>query len=261
MRDEPHTTRRLLVRRDGVAALDAAAAAIFRLFLEREGEFGFNPAIVTEYPDIAAPTTSAFLANPAAYVDERVEALEATGAAVVRVTILTTFADRLATPLRIAGFEVSPIDMPAGPDFTAAFTQSRRAGAGRTLYLEAVNEADEKIRPTFALELIDGAGRLRGGACGSIHEKGGKRYAYLATMTLARDLPAGAGSRLGAALTRFLAEEGVDVVHLGTQTAGPFYEKLGYRVTTTVLRGLRVRQTEDGRMIATDLVMMEKILS
>lgn len=232
------------------AALDAATAEIFGLFVQREPEFGFNPDVVVEYPGIEAD--GPFLTDPAAYVVARTET-----APFDRVVILTTFADRVQTPLLAAGFAAQPIDMPAGPDHTAAFT--RGTEGGRTLYLEAVNEADDKIRPNFALRLLDKDGVLQGGACGSIHARDGRLYAYLATMTLAAGLPAGTGTRLGQVLLDLLRDQGVSTVHLGTQTAGPFYEKLGFRITHRLIPALRNRPGE-GAVIPHDLVMMARDL-
>lgn len=231
------------------AALDAAAAEIFGLFLQREQEFGVNPNVVVEYPAIDAD--GPFLTDPAGHVAARL----AQDAPFGRVVILTTFADRIHDKLVVAGFTAQPIDMPAGPDHTGSFIRDLPGGAPRTLYLEAVNEADEKIRPNFALRLLDEDGKLQGGACGSIHARNGRHYAYLATMTLAPGLPAGTGTKLARALLDLLRAEGVATVHLGTQTAGPFYEKIGFRVTQRLVPALRNRQ-QDGRVIPHDLVMM-----
>ena len=46
-------------------------------------------------------------------------------------------------------------------------------------------------------------------------------------------------------------------MHLGTQTAGPFYEQVGFRVTRRLIPELRNRRTADGRVVPHDLVMME----
>ena len=78
------------------------------------------------------------------------------------------------------------------------------------------NDADEKIRPSFSIELRDGAGRLRGGTYGAVHELGGKRFAYLAAMTLDVGLPPSTGIAFGKALLDFLRSLGVSYVHLGT---------------------------------------------
>lgn len=242
----------------GQAELDASATALSGLFKTREEEFSFNPAIVAEYPETSDATTSPLLVDPVGYIDGRIVQLEREGGPITGVVLLTTFGDKLHSPLSAAGYRGTPIDMPAGPDFTCWFELERaRLIAGRTLYLEAVNEADDKIRPSFALELRDAQDRLRGGACGSVHERNSRRFAYLATMTLDTGLPRETGRRLGEALIDFLRTAGVDTVHLGTQTAGPFYEKLGFRIVHRVLPDLRLRRTADGSVASTDLVMME----
>jgi GNAT superfamily N-acetyltransferase len=242
------------------AELAAGAAAVFDLFLKREPEFGFNPAVQVDYPDLTAGADSPFLADAIAYVEGRIAALEAQGETVARVVILTTYDDKVGASLREVGWVGQAIDMPAGPDGTWTWRLDR-AGEGRTLYIEAVNEADEKLRPDFLLELTDDQGRLRGGAWGSIHARDGVRYAYIATMTLDVGLKPGVGTRLGEALEATLRQAGVVAVHLGTQTAGPFYERLGFRITHRVLPELRVRTGEDGARVTTDLVMMERRLA
>ena len=55
----------------------------------------------------------------------------------------------------------------------------------------------------------------------------------------------------------FLRGLGVATVHLGTQTAGPFYEQVGFRVTRRLIPELRNRRTADGRVVPHDLVMLE----
>ncbi len=256
-----HRLTRKTLRSAGQAELDEAAANLFAMFIEREKEFSFNPAIRIDYPDVADPSASPFLADAPGYIDRLAAALEGEGGLIGRIVALTTFGAALTGPLRRAGFDVTPIDMPAGPDGTVWCSRQMNGGAGRTLYVEAVDEADPKIRPQFALELHDGDGRLRGGACGSIHRRDGRRFAYLATMTLDRGLPAGFGKWLGEALIDFMRDEGVHAIHLGTQTAGPFYrDKLGFRITHTVLPALRLRRDAGGAEIPTDLVMMERIV-
>lgn len=241
------------------AQLDQRAADLFALFLERERDYGFNPDVVVEYPDIADAGTGAFLDDPLALIAARRAALAASGAPVARVLVLTTYADRLGAALTAAGYQAQPIDMPAGPDHTAAFIRDfPEVGAGRILYLESVNEADEKIRPAFALTMHDEAsGRLCGGACGSLHARGGRLYAYLATMTVVAGLPLGTGTKLAGAMLDFLRGLGVGTVHLGTQTAGPFYEGVGFRVTHRLIPGLRNRKAPDGRVLHHDLVMLQ----
>lgn len=249
--NRPFTLTALTAETASRDQLDAAAAEIFGLFITREAAFRFNPDVVTEYPAIDAD--SPFLTDPASHIAARLEAADAPFG---RIVVLTTFADQVGAALAADGFTAHPIDMPAGPDHTAAFTRDLDAASARTLYLEAVNEADEKIRSNFALRLLDEKGALKGGACGSIHTRSGRRYAYLATMTLAAGLPPGTGTVLAGALLDLLRQQGVATVHLGTQTAGPFYEKLGFRITHRLIPGLRNRISSDGRTVAHDLVMM-----
>ncbi|WP_282008856.1 GNAT family N-acetyltransferase [Brevundimonas aveniformis] len=242
------------------ADLKPGAEALFRLFLQREPEFGFNPDITVDYPEIDQGVDSPFLDDAPAYLAKRLAELAAEGRSVGRVVILTTWADRVGAALTAAGWTGQPIDMPAGPDGTWTYALNRSDGA-HTLYVEAVNEADPKIRPDFLLELHDADGRLRGGAWGSIHDRDGQRYAYLATMTLDEGLPPGVGTALGQAVDAAMRQAGVGVVHLGTQTAGPFYRRLGYRITHNLVPGLRVRTDANGQTISTDLVMMERRLA
>jgi len=242
------------------AELGAGAEALFALFLKREPEFGFNPLITVDYPDLSSVDASPFLVDAPAYVVDRIAALEASGEPVGRVVILTTYAEAVNLALDGAGWTGQAIDMPAGPDGTWTWRLDR-SDAARTLYIEAVNEADPKIRPDFLLELHDAEGALRGGAWGSIHERAGRRYAYVATMTLDAGLAPGVGTRLGQALDETLRAAGVTTVHLGTQTAGPFYERLGYRMTHRVLPELRRRPDGGLGWVSTDLMMMERRLA
>lgn len=240
--------------------LDAEAAKIFALFLEREAEFGVHPAVDIDYPDIADPDQSEFLADAASYLAKR--AAEMSKASLdVRVVVLTTYANIVGASLKSAGYQALPIDMPAGPEHTAAFVHepSGFCSSRRTLYVEAVNEADEKIRPAFVVKLTNESGQLCAGACGSIHTRQGKRYAYLATFALASSMPAGSGTALAHQLLQFLKNEGVSTVHLGTQTAAKFYEKLGFRVDHRLVRQLRVRENQ-GQEEFGDLVMLSKDL-
>lgn len=237
--------------------LDATATALFEMFLERERDFATNPDVIIEYP-AAVQGGQMFLADAAGYIRSRIAAHEAQGQAIGTVVVLTTYADAVDGSLHKAGFAATRIDMPAGPDHTAAYRReglSDRAGA-RTLYFEAVNEADPKIRPAFALRLIDGAGRFCGGACGSLAVREGRRYCYLATMTLIEGLPAGTGQLLGARLVDDMAKRSVDRIDVGTQTADAFYRKIGFHVVHTILPDLRRRDVGAGRRISHDLAML-----
>ena len=240
--------------------LDSEAAALFAVFLEREAEFGFHPSVVVDYPNLAELKPTPFLADASRYAAQLASSLP-DGPLGVRTVVLTTYADIVKENLKAGGYACIPIDMPAGPEHTAAFILGASAGVveSRTLYIEAVNEADEKIKPSFVLKLTDESGVLWGGACGSLHAHGGKHYAYLSTMTLAPGMPTGSGTALVNAVLKFLRDEGVSTVHLGTQTAAQFYEKLGFTVEHRLVRNLRVRE-QHGRAIFGDLVMLSREL-
>ncbi len=158
-------------------------------------------------------------------------------------------------------YDFIAIDMPAGPEHTAAFILEPSASDwdGRTLYIEAVNEDDDKIKPSFVFRLSDQMGRLCGGACGVIHERQGKRYAYLGTMALASGMPQGTGTAIMEQVVQFLHSQKVEAVHLGTQTAARFYEKNGFKVDHRLIRNLRVRR-KDGQEVLGDLVMLSMAL-
>lgn len=238
--------------------VEAAASDITRLFLEREKSFGVNPDVTVDYPDLAEPG-STFLRDPAGYVRQRRDAAAAAGAPHERIVILTTYGDRVHDALVAEGFQAQRIDMPAGPDHTHAFVLGA-AGAsppGHILYVEAVNEADPKISPGFALRLLDKTGKLQGGACGSIHARDGRNYAWLAILVVAPGLPQGTGTALARQMLDLLRRENIATIHLGTQTAAPFYERLGFRTTHHLISGLRFRHGGDGQSIPHDLVMME----
>lgn len=240
--------------------LDAAANALFELFLLREKDFDTGDNIFIEYPDMAAEGSDAFRSDPAAYIARRIKALTAGGRAIRSVVVLTTYGDILGPGLRRAGFSAQAIDMPAGPDHTATYRQDlpdapQDAGL---LYVEAVNEADPKIRPAFALLLRDSAGRIVGGACGSLVERAGQRYCYLSTLTVGEGLAPGTGQALGALLITYLRERGVSRIDVGTQTAAPFYEKIGFRIVHTLVPRLRNRPAPGGGVVDHDLAMLSR---
>lgn len=233
-----------------------SAAAVSALFLEREREFSVHPSVVVDFPDLADTSATGFLADAPAYVARRLVSMRGSPSA-IRIVVLTTYGDIVGPSFTARGYEMVPIDMPAGPDHTAAFIRDPAHAVCdvRTLYIEAVNEADEKIRPSFVLRLVDMRGQLCGGACGSIHERDGVRYAYLATMTLMSGMPQGSGTAIVEQLMHFLRVQRVRTVHLGTQTAGRFYEKMGFKVEHRLIHNLRVRQ-DRGQDVFGDLVML-----
>ncbi len=241
----------------GDPGLDAVIGEIFALFAGREREFGVHPDVVIDYPDLE---TSDFLADPLAYLARRQAEVEAErGAPLARIVMLTTFSDRIGAALTDAGFALTPIDMGAGPLGTAFLTRDLRA-EGPVLYVEAVNEADPRISPNFALRLTDADGHLVGGACGSVQREGGVARAYLAIMAVAPDQPAGTGTALAQAMTHHLRQMGVTQINLGTQTADRFYEKLGFRLQHVVQPKLRFREGAEGTRVWHDLVMMQRDL-
>lgn len=244
------------------AQLDEAANALFGLFLEREKDFAFGPGMVVDHPDVTLRGAGSFSDDPAGYIDRRLKDLAVGEGGFGTVTVLTTYGDRVGAALCRAGYDMTGIDMPAGPDHTAAFHRtgfSPRSDAG-LLHVEAVNEADSKIRPAFALLLRDGEGVLRGGACGSLAQRDGRTYCYLATLTVAEGMPAGTGQRLGGHLIDHLRGCGVHRIDVGTQTAAPFYEKIGFEMVHRIVPGLRRRPAAAGGWIDHDLAMLSLVL-
>lgn len=242
-------------------SLDEAATDIFNLFLQREAEFGVHPSVVIHYPDVSDLSTDSFLTDAASYVDRLTHAMIDDCAPAGRRVVLTTYGNLVAPSFKAAGYNVIPIDMPAGPEHTCAFVlgQDTPPTGQRTLYVEAVNEADEKIRPTFVIRFVDEQSNLCAGACGSIHERDGRRYAYLATMTVAPHMEKGTGTKLTGELIRFLREQGVHTVHLGTQTASTFYQQMGFKINHRLVQGMRTHMV-NGHEISEDLVMLSREL-
>ena len=72
-------------------------------------------------------------------------------------------------------------------------------------------------------------------------------------------MPQGSGTEMVKQLLHFLRSQGVQKVHLGTQTAGKFYEKAGFKVDHRLVRNLRVWQ-KDGQAVMGDLVMLSRDL-
>lgn len=120
--------------------LDALAAEVSALFLKREPEFGVNPTVRIVYPETGPD--GAFRSDPAGLIDR----LSAEAAQPVsRVVVLTTWGSDVHDALVAAGFSAHRIDMPAGPEDTWAFLRGEETAGAQTLYIEAVNEADEKL--------------------------------------------------------------------------------------------------------------------
>ena len=232
----------------------AAQGALFTLLLAREKELGFNPDVIAVCPE------ADFIDSPTHWLHHRLEAAGKDGVTIAEIVILTTYA-AVRGPLEADGFHCEPVHMPAGPNHTAVFKKTLMSGvAGKTLYVEAVNEADPKIRPTFVFSLRDAAGELAGGVSGSIFEANGRAYAYIGTVVVREGLPAGTGGDLLERALAYLKARNVYEVNLGTQTAQPFYAKHGFETLQTVVPGLRCRTKADGTREALNLVMMSKVL-
>ncbi|WP_426010148.1 hypothetical protein [Aeromonas salmonicida] len=149
--------------------------ALFTLLQLREQEFGFNPNVIVHYPE------AGFLGSPIGYLNQLISEQLQQGYFINQVVILTTY-QILNSPLMQAGYQHEAVHMPAGPDHTAIFRwQCGTHPAGKTLYVEVVNEQDPKIRPTFVLVLRDEHGKPQGGMSGSIWTKEERRCATGAT--------------------------------------------------------------------------------
>ena len=228
--------------------------ALFSLLQLREQEFGFNPNVIVHYPE------TSFLGTPLDYLDQLIDEQRQQGHLINEVVILTTYQE-LYSPLTQSGYQHEAVHMPAGPDHTAIFrVHCGSQPAGKTLYIEAVNEQDPKIRPTFVLMLHDENGELQGGMSGSIYSTDNQRYAYIGTVVVQPGRPAGTGTLLANTVLEYLTQQGVYEVNLGTQTAEPFYAKLGFGVIHHIVPALRHRTASDGAVLPHNLVIMSKML-
>ncbi|AXV21219.1 MULTISPECIES: GNAT family N-acetyltransferase [Aeromonas] len=228
--------------------------ALFALLQQREQEFGFNPNVIVHYPE------ARFLSAPLDYLDQLISEQQQQGQLINEVVILTTYL-QVQAPLVERGYRHETVHMPAGPDHTAIFgMQYGTQVAGKTLYVEAVNEQDPKIRPTFVLMLRDEHGELQGGMSGSIWTQDERRYAYIGTVVVQPGQPAGTGTQLANTVLEYLTQQGVYEVNLGTQTAEPFYAKLGFKVIHHIVPALRHRTASDGAELPHNLVIMSKLL-
>ncbi|MGL6177464.1 MAG: hypothetical protein ACRC1U_10780, partial [Vibrionaceae bacterium] len=167
-------------------ALMARQLELFALLQQRELEFGVNPERIIHYPQ------ANFLAAPTRYIEQLLCELQRQGNAIANIVILTTY-QQLRAKLTAAGYQHEAVHMPAGPDFTAIFKHRLTAADGKTLYIEAVNEQDPKIAPTFVLMQHDQDGKLQGGMSGSIWTQDGRRYAYIGTVVVRPNQAKGMG--------------------------------------------------------------------
>lgn len=230
---------------------------LFNLLIAREQEFGFHTDVVIEYP---APL-NALLSDPVTYLSAHIHKAEsARGRAFARAVILTTYGNLLGGPLVSDGYREEIIDMPAGPEHTCAYSREFSCDGVGVFYLEAVNEMDEKIQPSFVLTLENNDGDLLAGMSGSVWERDGKRYAYISTTVARKDAPPGIGSLVAEKVWRYLNDLGVLRINLGTQTADGFYKRHGFRTLHTLVPKLRYRQLANGNRVWHDLVIMQKDL-
>ncbi|MGZ8068017.1 hypothetical protein [Aeromonas salmonicida] len=61
-------------------------------------------------------------------------------------------------------------------------------------------------------------------------------------------------------LTEYLSLQRVCEINLGTQTAEPFYTRLGFRAIHHIVPALRHRTTKNGTELPHNLVIMSKLL-
>ena len=244
--------------------LDAEAQTIDQIFVERDAEFGVGADIIDDYPSILDPKTSRFLLDPAAYIARRATEVQIEQKARVgRIIVLTNYGQSLLEPLSNAGYTSDQIYMLAGPARLHVFTLDLglNKGPAVTLFFDAVDYAVGKHRPTFVIKLLDSRGEVCGGICGSIHKRDGQRFTYIATFTLKAGLPPTTDTRLAEAMISFLRRKGVISVDLITQTAGRFYEKLGFQITHRVVEGFRTRIESDGQWRREDLMILNMKLA
>ncbi|QIU91003.1 GNAT family N-acetyltransferase [Yokenella regensburgei] len=242
------------VENSTMAELAQHQLTLFTLLQQREQEFGFNPQTIVHYPQ------AQFLTSPVDYLHHFLTDPAQQDEVINQVVILTT-RDILETPLLQAGYEREAIHMPAGPENTAIFRQQlNNVPEGKTLYIEAVDEQDPKIRPTFVLILRNEHGEILGGMSGSIWEQGKTRYAYIGTVVVQPQLRAGTGMMLANSVLDYLREQHVYEVNLGTQTAEAFYAQLGFKSIHHIVTALRHRTDKNGQTVPHNLVIMSKHL-
>ena len=245
--------------------LAAEAEKIDEIFIDRDAEFEHSADIIDEYPSTWDPKTSRFLLDPADHIAGRIAEIEIEQQVVIkRIVVLTTHGQHLLEPLSSVGYTSNQIDMPAWSATLHAFTLDRSLSTGPavTLFFDAVDFACGRRKPTFVIKLLDSYGEICGGASGTIRERGGQQFAYIATFTLKAGLPPTTGTRFAEAMISFLRQKGVISVDLITQTAGRFYQKFGFQITHRVVEGFRTRIGSDGQCRSEDLMILNmKLIS
>lgn len=234
--------------KDGQKIINQKLSDLFSLLKQREMEICFNPNIYVDYPD-----ENRFLSSTIEYIDDKI----AEKCDISQVVILTTYGDKLFDTLCGNGFKYEKIDMPAAPTYTCLFKKRISKEDEKILYIEFVDEQDEKILPSVVFTIESSEGEFMGGVCGSIFRDNGSTYAYLSTMAIAEGVQKGTGSDLLSAVLSYWKNEGVEVVNLGTQTAEGFYLKNGFTTIKRVLPNLRYKKDNNDAIISIDLVMMQ----
>ena len=152
--------------------------------------------------------------------------------------------------------------MPAGPAHTAVFILEPSADdeKRRTLYVKAVIEGNDKIKPSLVLIFSDPLGQLCGVARGSIHERQGTGYAYLATLALASALPRSTGTTIHETTHAVSAEPERGSASLRNPDRREVLRKMGPKVNHRPINKLSVRH-EEGQEVTGNLVMLSMTLS
>lgn len=225
--------------------------ALFNLLQIRDSDFTLNENIILEYP---APLED-FLNNPIKYIHKK-DLSE-----IKEIVILTTYGDKLIKNLVNDEFKANLIDMPAGPDNTYHFSKQINQSGKFTYYLEVVNEADEKIRPTFIITAKNNNNEIIGGISGNIFEKDNQKFAYIATTVTAPNSPKGLGSQMMQETLNYLEKSNVAKVNVGTQTADKFYIKHCFNIINHLIKNIRYRNDKNNNKVWHDLVILEKQLT
>lgn len=232
--------------------------ALFNLLQIRDSDFTLDENIILEYP----AALEDFLNNPINYIKQQLENKHIKNLSEIKeIVILTTYGDKLIKNLVNDGFDESLIDMPAGPDNTYHFSKQVNPTGTFIYYLEVVNEADEKIRPTFIITAKDNNNEIIGGISGNIFEKDNQNFAYIATTVTAPNAPQGLGSQMMQETLNYLEKSNVVKVNAGTQTADKFYIKHGFNIINHLINNIRYRSDKNNNKVWHDLVILEKQLT
>lgn len=224
---------------------------VLDLLIERDKDFLFAPSVHVVYPIVEQ-----FLQSPVAYIQKLLIQYKEINS----IVLLTTYGSLLQKDLCMNGYTYEKINMPAAPEHTAMFTKKHaifNTEQSKTLYIELVDEDDERIKPSVVLTLSNADNCFYGGVCSSMQRVGDDLYAYLSIMAVSASAPKGAGTALLKAVIAYWQKQGVKAMHLGTQTASGFYLNNGFKIIHHVLPHIRLQLLPDGSFRNQDLVMME----